>query len=156
MVQSPVNHKPLDLQEHARSALQVCQTDCPQRYIYSAQARTNMTERMHGHAMIQETNLYRNNQQTCTERKLGRAIAHFVVHIFFSQVHCQTFSTLSSIPMTQHFPGCVLNFIIVSKFQRANIHNKDTQWTYKTTILWKDIFSCLPTCQKKQKNGFNF
>lgn len=61
-------------------------------------------------------------------------------------------------PHDPTFSWLFLHFIIVSKFQRANIHNKDAQWTYKTTILWKDIFSCLPTCQKKRqkKTGSTF
>ena len=49
-----------------------------------------MTERMQVHAMTQRTMIFRDNQHTRSEGKLGQAIAHFTVHKIFSQAHSET------------------------------------------------------------------
>ena len=50
-----------------------------------------MTERTQVHAMTQRTMIFRDNQHTRSEGKLGQAIAHFTVHkIFLSQAHSKT------------------------------------------------------------------
>jgi hypothetical protein len=72
-----------------------------------------MTEHMHGHAMIQRTMIFRDNQHTCSERKLGKAIAHFTVHkIFLSKAHSETFRTFLSIPSIQSW---LLSFLNVGR-----------------------------------------
>ena len=76
---------------------------------------------------------------------------------FFSQVHCQIFSTLSSTPMTQHFPGC---FYISSSCQNSS----GQTFTIKTPNghirlqFYGRIFSRAFLHAKKttKKNGFNF
>ena len=142
--------------------LQVVTVGAHNRYTYIyfslAQARNKMTEGMHGHAMIQRTNSFWNHQHTCNERKLGKAIAHFIVHnlFFFTgafwNIPCAPFNRQHSKLLPQH----PTYYWLLFKFHRVQIpigeriHNRDVQWTYKTKYLWKDIFSCLPTCQKTQ------
>ena len=72
--------------------LQVVTVGAHNKYTYIffslAQARNKMTEGMHGHAMIQRTKSFWNHQHTCNERKLGKAIAHFIVHNLFFFHRC--------------------------------------------------------------------
>ena len=154
--------------------LQVVTVGAHNRYTYIfffslAQARNKMTEGMHGHAMIQRTNSFWNHQHTCNERKLGKAIAHFIVHnLFFSQVHSEIFRVFPSIASiqscsrsTQLITGCYLNFI-VSKFQSANAFTIETSNEHIKQNIYGRIFSRAflhakrhSNMRQKAKNGVN-
>ena len=82
---------------------------------------------------------------------LSSTICFFFTGAFWN-IPCVPFNRQHSKLLPQH----PTYYWLLFKFHRVQIpigeriHNRDVQWTYKTKYLWKDIFSCLPTCQKTQ------